>query len=74
MREMMEMDKLLELLRDSEWHSIAEIKPELLPLQETAVKKIIRFLAQYGFISHDKEKDRAKINPLGLSFLELPVE
>jgi hypothetical protein len=70
------MDKILELMQDSEWHSTNEIekKAEFYFLPKEKSKEIIRFLEAYEFIIYDKEKKKAKINPLGLTFLELPVD
>jgi hypothetical protein len=70
------MDKILELMQDSEWHSTNEIekKAEFYSLPKEKSKEIIRFLEAYEFIIYNKEKKKAKINPLGLTFLELPVD
>jgi len=67
------LDKILELLQDSQWHSLDEIKARV-SLSEDKLKKIVRFLEEQEFISEDKNKGEAKIKPLGLTFLELPSE
>lgn len=67
------LDKILELLQDSQWHSLDEIRTQV-SLSEDKLKEIIRFLEEQEFISMDKNKMRAKIRPLGLTFLELPSE
>jgi RIO-like serine/threonine protein kinase len=66
------LDKILELLRDSQWHSLDEIKAHV-SLPEDEFKKIIRFLEEQEFINLDKNRRRAKIKPAGLTFLELPT-
>lgn len=65
------LDKILELLQDSQWHSLDEIKAQV-SLPGDKVKNIIRFLEEQEFISWDKNKGEAKIKPVGLTFLELP--
>ncbi len=67
------LDEILELLKDSQWHSLDEIRAQV-SLSEDKLKEIIRFLEEQEFISIDKNKMRAKISPLGLTFLELPSE
>lgn len=67
------LDRVLELLEDSEWHSLDETKAQI-PLPEGKFAPILRFLADFGFITLEGERSVAKIKPLGLTFLELPVE
>ena len=64
---------VLESLHDSQWHSLDEIRA-LFSLPGDKLKKIVRFLEEEEFISFDEERERAKINPLGLTFLTLPSE
>lgn len=68
------LDKILELLEDSQWHLIDELKAKLLSLSDERLNGIIRFFDEYKFISFNKKENKAKIQPLGLSFLELPSE
>ncbi len=70
---MKRLDIVLESLHDSQWHSLGEIRA-LFSLPEDKLKKIIRFLEEGEFITFDEERERAKINPLGLTFLTLPSE
>ncbi|RJS83130.1 hypothetical protein CW713_04280 [Methanophagales archaeon] len=70
---MKRLDIVLESLHDSQWHSLDEIRTHF-SLPEDKLKKIIRFLEEEEFISFDEERERAKINPLGLTFLTLPSE
>ncbi len=70
---MKHLDIVLESLHDSQWHSLDEIAA-LSSLPEDKLKKIIRFLEEEEFISFDEERERAKIKPLGLTFLQLPLE
>lgn len=70
---MKRLDIVLESLYDSQWHSLDEIRTHF-SLPEDKLKKIIRFLEEEEFISFDEERERAKINPLGLTFLTLPSE
>ena len=64
---------VLESLHDSQWHSLDEIRA-LFSLPGDKLKKIVRFLEEVEFITFDEERERAKINPLGLTFLTLPSE
>ena len=68
---MKRLDTVLESLHDSRWHSLDELRAHF-SLSEDKLKKIIRFLEEEEFISFGEERGRAKINPLGLAFLELP--
>jgi hypothetical protein len=68
------LDKILELLKDSQWHLTDELKAKPLFLSDEKLNEIIRFFEEYKFISFNKEEKTAKIEPLGLSFLELPSE
>lgn len=70
---MKHLDIVLESLEDSQWHSLDEIRGHF-SLSEDKLKRIIRFLEEEEFISFDEERGRAKINPLGLTFLALPSE
>ena len=70
---MKHLDIVLESLHDSQWHSLDEIRTHF-SLPGDKLKKIVRFLEEEEFISFDEERERAKINPLGLAFLTLPSE
>ncbi len=70
---MKHLEIVLESLQDSQWHSLDEIAA-LFSLPEDKLKKIIRFLEEEEFISFDEGRERTKIKPLGLTFLQLPLE
>lgn len=60
------LDRTLELLRDSQWHSIMSIKKEI-SLPDEKLNTIISFL--HGFV--ERENENMRITSLGLRFLEL---
>ncbi|MCX9013008.1 MAG: hypothetical protein OIN66_18050 [Candidatus Methanoperedens sp.] len=66
---MKELDIILELIRDSNWHSIGEIKRETSLPSET-LDKVLSFLHEQAFI--DKENGELRITPTGQRLLELP--
>ncbi|GAH97474.1 unnamed protein product [marine sediment metagenome] len=64
-------DKIVELLHNSRWHSVDELKAKIyLPPEKLA--SILDFLAKFYFIEFrgEREKSEVKITQLGLSFLE----
>lgn len=63
------LDMILELLEDSRWHNVNEIKKEII-LPPHTLDEILYFLHEQAFI--DKEHDELRIAPLGLRLLELP--
>ncbi|MGB2728476.1 MAG: hypothetical protein WBD09_08360 [Halobacteriota archaeon] len=67
------LDGILELLHDSQPHSLDEIKAQI-PLPAEKLTPILDFLAELEFIELMRENPEATITPLGLSFLELPSE
>lgn len=67
---MKSLDRLLEMLHDSQWHSLAEIKKGI-SLPENILIELSRFLQELEFI--EKEKHMLRIKSRGLKFLELPV-
>jgi len=62
------LDRALELLRDSQWHSIMSIKKEI-SLPDEKLNTIISFLQEDGFV--EKKNEKMRITSLGLRFLEL---
>lgn len=64
------LDKVLELLKDSQWHEIDEVKREI-SLSKEKLDIIIDFLFEQEFI--DKDDSALRITSKGLKFLELPV-
>ncbi len=67
---MIHLDRILDMLLDSHWHSIDEIKKEI-PMQEDKLNEVLYFLKEQGYISRENEKLR--ITPRGLKFLGLPT-
>ena len=67
------LDAMLESLQDLQWHSVKEIE-EKSGLPEEKLASVLSFFADFDFISRAGEKSKAKITPLGLSFLALPRE
>jgi predicted transcriptional regulator len=67
------LDRILELLQDSQPHSLGEIKVQI-ALSAEKLALILDFLAEHDFIELRDENSEATITPLGLSFLELPSE
>ncbi len=66
---MKSLDKILELLRDNQWHNIDEIKKEISP-SSNKLNELLCFLQEEKFISKDNNK--LKITSMGSKFLELP--
>ncbi|MCZ7355788.1 MAG: hypothetical protein O8C66_07735 [Candidatus Methanoperedens sp.] len=64
------IDRVLELLQNSQWHDIEEIKKEISAPEDT-LNEILNFLQGQGYIIRENEKLRIK--PKGLRFLELPT-
>ena len=67
------LDGILELLRDSHWHSVKEIE-EAIWLPEEKLVDILCFFSDFDLISYVDGKSRVKIMPPGLSVLRLPSE
>lgn len=65
---MKHLDMVLELLRDSQWHSIESIKKEI-SLPNEKLNNIIIFFQEFRFT--DEENEMMRISSLGLKFLKL---
>jgi len=63
------LDSILELLRDSRWHSFEEIEKKI-PLPAEKLEVLVCFLQEQKFIN--RENDKLRIKSTGLKFLELP--
>lgn len=63
------LDRTLEHLCDSQWHSIMSLEKEI-SLPNEKLNTILFFLQENGFI--EKENEKVRITSLGLRFLELP--
>jgi len=70
---MKKLDRILESLHDSQWHSLDEIRAQF-SLSEDKTNEIIHFLEEQEFITIDDERGRIKIKSSGLEFLALPSE
>ncbi len=57
------------LLKDGEWHEIKEIRNRS-PLNELRMDVIIRFLEEYSFVTLDEKRQKAKLHPLMINFVE----
>ena len=67
---MEELDTILELIKDSRWHSIEEIQKEV-DLPSDKLNEVIRFLEEQAFIN--KQNGSLRITPAGLRLLNLPA-
>lgn len=63
------IDDILELLEDGKWHNVSEAVKKS-RLRESKVEIILGFLAEYKFITLNKEQQKAKLTPTMLKFLE----
>jgi len=70
-----EINELLELLEDDGWHDLSRVAAKM-RLHEFRVELIVSFLAEYEFISLDKEGRRMRVAPSVLRFLKKikPIE
>lgn len=68
---MEQLDEIIELLRDSQWHHMEDIKKNISLYENSSFNILINFLNEQGFIEIINEKIR--LTYLGLKFLELPV-
>lgn len=66
---MKQLDRILEFLRDFQWHSIEEIKKET-SMPDEKLNELLYFLQEQSLIN--KENEKVRITPEGLKFLELP--
>jgi predicted transcriptional regulator len=66
---LIQIDRILEFLRDFQWHSIEEIKKEICISDEKLIK-VLYFLQEQSLIN--KENEMVRITPKGSTFLELP--
>lgn len=64
-----DIDKLLYMLKDGEWHTTAEMMDEI-KIEEYKVKLLLSFLQEFQFIRVDKKKSRIRLNPSMKEFLE----
>jgi len=64
-----EISELLELLEDDRWHDLSRVA-EKMRLHEFRVELLVSFLAEYEFVSLDKEGRLVRLAPSVLSFLK----
>lgn len=60
--------KILERLKDGEWHSLKEIQQEI-KLMEYQIQQIITFLKEYDLIIVDERENKVKIKKFVQRFL-----
>ena len=65
---MRNLDIIMELLADSSWHSLEEIKKGM-SLNIEVMNEIINFLQELDFI--ERNDDNLKITEKGLKFLDI---
>ncbi len=65
---MKSLDRILKQLRDTQWHSLDEIKKNV-SLPSQTLNEIIYFLQEQAFINREDEK--LKITRLGLKFINI---
>ena len=65
---MLEIDLVIEVLRDGEWHELDEIFEKCV-LSEVEVESILKFLVEYGFVETNG-RWRLKVSPSLQRFLE----
>jgi len=63
------IDDILELFEDGGWHDVRETINKS-KLHESKVEVILGFLAEYKFITLNKEQQKAKLTPTMLKFLK----
>jgi len=63
------IDDILELLEDGKWHDVRETINKS-KLHESKVDKVLGFLAEYKFITLNKEQQKAKLTPPMLKFIK----
>ena len=62
------IDKILEALRNGDWHEIGEITQRL-QIRESQVELISSFLATYDFLEFDRKSKRIRLSPQLQRFL-----
>ena len=65
---MRNLDTIMELLADSSWHGIEEIKT-VIPQKIEMIDELIDFLHELDFV--EKDNDDLKITKKGLKFLDI---
>lgn len=63
------IDDIIELLEDGKWHDVREAVKKS-RLHESKVEVVLGFLAEYKFITLNKEQQKAKLTSTMLKFLK----
>ena len=66
---MSNIDEILWLLKDGEWHDLKEIA-EKVALPQDKVEMVASFLAEYDFIQLKENNKQAKLKPTILEFFK----
>jgi hypothetical protein len=65
------VDEILSALKDGKWHNLAEITQEWLsPKSGSRIEIALSFLREYSFIQVNEDKQKTKLHPLTLEFIE----
>ena len=63
------IDDVLEILEDGRWHDVREAVKKS-GLNESKAEAVLGFLAEYNFITLNKEQQKVKLTSTMLKFLE----
>ena len=65
----LQIDKVVELLKDGKWHTIKEISQKS-KLHEFKIEILTDFLADYSFLKLNKKERKAKLSEVFVEFLK----
>lgn len=65
----LQIDKVVELLKDGKWHTIKEISQKS-KLHEFKIEILTDFLANYSFLKLNKKERKAKLSEVFVEFLK----
>lgn len=65
----LQIDKVVELLKDGKWHTIKEISQKS-KLHEFKIEILTNFLANYSFLKLNKKERKAKLSEVFVEFLK----
>lgn len=65
---MSKIDEVFQIFEDRKTHGVGEIA-KAVSLPEPKVRKVLDFLAEFGFIEYDKRKGKAGASPAGIGIL-----
>ncbi|UCE29611.1 MAG: hypothetical protein JSV85_02515 [Candidatus Bathyarchaeota archaeon] len=69
MEPLQEIDEVVDLIRDGQWHKLEDIVNKT-KLTNPKTKKILEFLADYDFIDLDSKRKKVKANTALTKFLK----